>query len=108
MDLGLVEKLGLVEMLAHERSLMLAIVAHLPFPSLVWLDFLDKFLTRFEKPSNIHTQVALESASLQIYQLFSSYGGFPFHRVLSDGSSIVKMLNQNYVTQLCGRLCFVC
>ena len=94
-------EVGLLEVLAHERSLMLAIVAHLPFSSLVIMIFLIiccismlmlmlaivahlpcsslvimTFLIR-GCISSLLDQVALESASSQIYQLFSSHGWFP-------------------------------
>ena len=49
MEFDMVEvlELDLVEVIAHERSLMLAIVAHLPFPSLV------SAILDFSQPSNI-------------------------------------------------------
>ena len=74
-------ELDLVEVLAHERSLMLAILAHLPFTSLVG----DHISNTSSTPSMLCIllcllyQVALESTSSQIYQLYCSYGGFPFH-----------------------------
>ena len=73
-------ELNLSEVLAHERSLMLAILAHLPFTSLV----ADHISNTSSTPFMLCIlcllyQVALESTSSQIYQLYCSYGGFPFH-----------------------------
>ena len=107
---------SLVEVLAHERALMLAIVAYLPFPSLVRCIVCSVYQTLnfssiIQYTGMLHTQCSTfqlyslrlpwraparkftnSSLHMVFFNFLSSYGGFNFHLQNSKASQSVAVL----------------